>query len=138
VSFRGTDLADADFRGSDLGGSYLGGVDFRGTFLRDTYLEGAKISLPNGSESLLVGERPIIRVGLVGSRADELLAFITEGGVFLRTGCFWGSPEEFREKCAETHGTIGAHAEEYAAAIALIELHAKLWTPAKTEVKSCG
>jgi hypothetical protein len=127
----GADLCCADLRGADLGSAYLGGADLGRADLGD-----AKISLPNGSGSLLVGQRPIIRVGPVGSRADELLAFITDAGVFVRTGCFWGSLAEFEAKVAEMHGKTGPHAEEYHAAVGLIMWHAHHWTPAKTEEKA--
>ena len=37
--------------------------------------------------------------------------------------------EEFREKLKETHGD-NIHAQEYEAALALIECHVRLWSPA--------
>ena len=105
----GADLGDADLRGADLG---------------------------DGADKLtLFGERPLLQLGPLGSRNDVLLAFLTDRGVYLRAGCFSGSLEAFRAAVLATHGPIGVHAEEYTAAVTLIELHAKLWTPAvaKTE-----
>jgi hypothetical protein len=34
----------------------------------------------------------------------------------------------FRESLTKTHGESGVHADEYKAALALIERHAELWT----------
>ena len=48
----------------------------------------------------------------------------------IRAGCFFGALDEFRAACVETHGD-GIYGREYAAAIQLIETHAKLWTPAE-------
>jgi hypothetical protein len=59
-----------------------------------------------------------------------LNAFLTENGIRLQTGCFFGSVEQFKSKLTETHkGTI--HEVEYLAAIALIEKHFELWPATK-------
>lgn len=76
----------------------------------------------------LVGERPILQVGPIGSRQAHLTAYITDKGVLLSTGCFFGDIAAFRAKLAAEHGD-NVHAKEYTAALILIELHAELWTP---------
>ena len=104
---------DADLSYSDLSGSDLSYSDLSGSNLR-----GAK----------LIGDRPVLMVGPIGSRCDYLAAYLTDKGVRLRAGCFFGDVDTFRAKLEETHGDTN-HAAEYHAALALIEKHAEIWTP---------
>ena len=119
ADLRGAYLRGADLRGADLGGAYLGGAYLRGADLGGADLGGKK----------LVGDRPVLQIGPIGSRDDYLLAFLTDQGVVIEAGCFEGSIEEFLEQLQQTHGT-NEHAREYGAALALIHVHAQLWTPA--------
>jgi len=120
----GADLGGADLRDADLGGADLRDAYLRGAYLRGAYLRGAKIG-----DKTLVSERPVLQIGPIGSRADYLVAYLTNAGVMICAGCFFGTLNEFRAACVETHGG-NAHGREYAAAIVLIEAHAALWTPA--------
>lgn len=95
-----------------LGGAYLGGA----------YLDELK----------LVGQRPVVAIGPIGSRNDYLMSFLPDKGIYLRAGCFFGTVDEFTTALAREHGT-NEHAQEYTAALVLIECHAKLWTPATEE-----
>ena len=115
----GADLRGADLRSADLCGAYL-----RHAYLRGAYLRGAK----------LVGDRPVLMIGPVGSRSDYLTAYVTDAGVRVRAGCFFGSLDAFRAAVAKTHGDSN-HGREYAAAISLIETHAAIWTPAVKTAK---
>lgn len=54
---------------------------------------------------------------------DKLL---TDAGIHIRAGCFFGSLDEFRSAVTETHGS-SEHGREYAAAIVMIEAHASLF-----------
>lgn len=74
-----------------------------------------------------------MQIGPIGSREDTLIAFLTDDGVYLRTGCFWGTIKKFRSNLAETHKQ-NEHEKEYLAALELVVIHAKLWTP-KQETK---
>ena len=110
----------ADLTGADLRGADLRGADFRGAYLRGAYLTGA-----DGENLKLIGSRPILQLSPIGSRGDTLMAAITDKGVRLHTGCYqWGTLEQFRVRVGQTHGG-NEHGEEYFAALALIELHAK-------------
>ena len=129
----GADLRGADLSGADLSGAYLGRADLSGANLSGAYLGGADLRGANLSgaylyEKKLIGKRPILMIGPIGSRADYFTAYLTDAGVYLHAGCFFGSVEEFAEKCAETHGD-NTHAQEYAAALELIACHARLWAP---------
>jgi hypothetical protein len=138
ADLRGANLSGADLssaylrgaylRGADLRGAYLRGEYLRGAYLRGAYLRGAKIG-----NSTLVGARPILQIGPIGSRSDYLVSYITEVGVMIRAGCFFGTLDEFRAAVSGTHGDT-AHGREYAAAIAMIDAHAALW-PDDTEPK---
>ena len=102
-------LARADLAGADLAGADLAGAKLTGSLT-------------------LVGARPVIQIGPIGSRAALLSAYLTDGGVYVRTGCFFGTLKKFGEAVTDEHGD-NAHGTEYRAAIALIEAHAAPWTP---------
>ena len=127
ANLRGANLRDADLIGADLRGADLSGANLSGADLRGAYLSGDK----------LVGNRPVLQIGPVGSRADYLVAYLTDAGVMVRAGCFLGTLDAFRATCAETHGD-GIHGREYAAAIQLIETHAALWTPAAEQQEAAA
>ncbi len=95
-------------------GAYLRGANLRGAYL--------------GGDLKLIGERPVFSVGPIGSRNDYFTAYITDKGIYLRAGCFFGTAAEFEAKPEETHGT-NQHAEEYRAALELMQCHARVWTP---------
>ena len=115
----GAYLRDAHLRGAYLGGAYLRGAHLRGAYLGDAYLRGAN----------LIGDRPVFTVGPIGSRCDHFTSYLTDKGIYLRAGCFFGSVAEFTEKLRSQHGE-NSHAQEYMAALQLIQSHARLWTPA--------
>jgi uncharacterized protein YjbI with pentapeptide repeats len=114
--------AGANLRGANLYGANLRGADLGGANLYGANLDGEK----------LIGERPIFQIGPIGSRCAYFVAYLTERGVRLSAGCFFGNVEEFRAKLADEHGN-NLHAQEYDAALTLIEKHAELWTPKESE-----
>src|SRR5579859_6040824 len=120
ADLRGADLRGADLRGADLRGADLRGADLRGADLRGANLRGADLRGAGEQEKLkLVGTRPTLSMGPLGSRADWLLAFLTDKGVWVRAGCFWGTLKDFASAVEKTHGT-SKYGEEYYAAIAQI------------------
>ena len=114
----GANLDGANLDGANLGDANLDGANLRGAYLDGAYLDGKK----------LVGERPILMIGPIGSRSDYFTAYMTDAGVYLRTGCFFGSVDTFRAALKNEHGD-SVHAHEYAAALELIACHARLWAP---------
>ena len=123
----GADLRSANLYGANLGSANLGGADLRSANLRSANLYGADLRSANlGDCGKLTGDRPFFQVGPIGSRSDNLLAFQTEKGVYLRAGCFFGSLEEFGEKLEAEHGD-NQHGKEYKAALFLVEAHFALW-----------
>ena len=114
-------LRDANLGGANLGGANLGGADLRGANLYGANLRGADL---RGKK--LAGARPFIQIGPIGSRSDYLQAFVTDRGLMIRAGCFFDTRDRFELRIVETHGD-NEHAQEYRAALALIDAHAKLW-----------
>ena len=92
------------------------------------YLRGADLSGAYLSGKTLAGLRPYLAIGPIGSREDYLYAYITTTGLYVEAGCFFGTRDEFAERVQESHGD-NSHGQEYTAALALIDTHAKLWTP---------
>ncbi|MCC7126445.1 MAG: pentapeptide repeat-containing protein [Acidobacteria bacterium] len=122
----GADLHGAILRDADLSGADLHGADLRGADLSSAYLHGA-----DGQKLTLVGGRPHLTLGPIGSRHDMLQAWLTDAGVWVRAGCFWDRLEAFKAAVEREHGQ-SVHGHEYRAAIALIECHAQHWTPAQS------
>ena len=128
----GANLTGANLRGADLTGAYLTGANLRGANLNCANLRGAYLTDANlldanlrGGEKL-IGERPVFVIGPIGSRCDYLTAYLTDKGIRIRAGCFFGDVDTFRSKLESTHGDTN-HAAEYRAALALIEKHAEIW-----------
>ncbi len=103
--------------GAELTGAYL-----RGAYLRGAGLTGAKIK----DDYELSGARPALFIGPIGSESRTITAWITADGLRIEAGCFFGTRDEFTARLAKTHGSNG-HAQEYTAALVLIDMHAKLW-----------
>ena len=102
-----------------------------GANLDGAYLAGANLAGANLAGKKLIGARPVFQIGPIGSRCAQFVSYITEAGVLLNAGCFWGTVEEFREKLADTHGD-NDYAKEYNAALLMIDAHAAIWTPKET------
>ena len=118
---------------ANLDGAYLDGANLAGAYLARAYLARANLAGAYlQDKSKLVGERPIIQIGPIGSRCAYFVAYLTDQGLRLRAGCFFGTRAEFEAKLSDTHKD-SQHAKEYRAALALIDAHAEIWTPAVTE-----
>jgi len=124
----GADLYGAYLYGANLSGANLYGANLYGANLYGANLYGAYLSGADGEKITAVGERPFLTIGPLGSRVAYLQVWLTDAGVYVRAGCFWNTLTEFKKAVKETH-KANVHAKEYAAAIKLIETHAKLWTP---------
>ena len=123
VALEKATTARAYLAGADLAGAYLAGAYLAGAYLVGANLVGA---LVRGHK--LIGTRPVFQIGPIGSRCAQFVSYITEAGVLLNAGCFWGTVDEFRAKLAATHGD-NDHAKEYNAALLMMEAHAAIWTP---------
>jgi len=123
VSLSGADLSGADLSGAYLRGADLSGADLSGAYLRGADLSGAK--LKDGSE-IDDAPRPVVYFGTFGRDARELIAFRTNQGIRIQTGCFFGTVAEFLDAVKKKHAD-NEHGQEYAAVLELVGLHFKLW-----------
>ncbi len=137
ANLSGADLSGANLSGANLSGANLPRADLSGANLSGANLSRANLSGANlygadlfgaslGNEEILVGGRPIFQVGPIGSRCAYFVAFLTDKGLRLRTGCFFGSRQEFEEKLADEHAD-NKHAVEYRAALTLVDAHFAAW-----------
>jgi len=127
----GADLRGANLSGADLSGAYLSGANLRDASLSGAYLRGANLRgayLRDGVR--LIGARPVVQVGPIGSRSDWLIAYLTDGGIRIDAGCQRQiTRDEFEARVSDTHGD-NQHAREYRAALAYIDAHAAIWSDA--------
>jgi len=136
ADLHGSNLRSSDLHGSNLYGSNLCFADLHGSNLRSSDLRSSDLRGSNlcfaDQKLTLIGERPLFSLGVIGSRNDYMYAYITDSGVYVRTGCFFGPLNEFIEAVEKTHGD-GIHGKEYRAAIEMAKIHAELWTPTAAE-----
>ena len=121
--------------GAYLAGAYLAGAYLAGANLARANLDGANLARANLDGAnldggvTLVGDRPIFQVGPIGSRCAFFTSYITSDGLRFDAGCQRQiTREKFEERLIENHGD-NEHAKEYRAALALIDIHAEIWTP---------
>ena len=118
-------LAMRDAMGAAVkSGANLAGANLAGAYLRGANLSGAKVS-----GLTLIGVRPVLAIGPIGSESRTVFAWLTDAGLRIEAGCFFGSRDEFTTQLQHTHGD-NQHADEYRAALHLIDAHARIWTPA--------
>ena len=115
-------LRGADLRGADLRGANLCGADLCGADLRDANLAGTKVG-GGGDEATLVGSRPVVQIGPIGSRNDWFLVFwCGDAGVRISAGCQKQISESyFLMRLADAHGEgeqANIHAQHYIEALA--------------------
>ena len=123
---RGADLRGAYLRGADLTGADLTGADLRGADLTGAYLTGADLTGADDKKLTLVGQRPALWFGPIGSEQRTVLAFQTDAGIYVRAGCFFDTLDAFKKQVVATHGE-NEHAREYAAFTQLVEAHFSIW-----------
>ena len=122
AALRGANLRGANLRGANLYGADLRGADLYGVDLYGAALRGAKLA----DDLTLVGERPVFTLGPIGSRSDTFVGYITNQGLRVQAGCFFGAPDEFTSALEAEHGT-NAFGREYLCALGLLKLHAALY-----------
>ena len=128
ANLRGAYLRGAYLSDADLSGANLRGADLSDAYLRGAYLSGADLSGADLIGHRLAGDRPLLQIGPLGSRCAMLSAWLTEDGVYVQAGCFFGTLDEFRAKVETTHGD-NVHGNEYGIAMLMIEAHAVEWMP---------
>ena len=132
ANLAGANLAVANLDGANLDGANLARANLDGANLYGAYLDGANLA----DKSELQGDRPILQIGPIGSRCAYFVAYLTNNGLRLHAGCFFGTRDEFEKKLQDDHDN-NDHAKEYRAALAMIDAHAEIWTP-KLEEKEAA
>ena len=144
ANLAGADLADANLAYAYLYGANLARANLEAANLADAnlayaYLYGANLAGANlayanlKGAAKLQGDRPIFQIGPIGSRCAYFVAYITDKGLRFDAGCQRQiTREAFESRLANEHGD-NIHANEYRAALALIDAHADLWTPKQDE-----
>ena len=125
----GANLARANLARANLARANLGGANLARAYLNGAYLGGANLDGANLGGKKLIGERPIIQIGPIGSRRSYVVGYIREDELIIKAGCFTGTVSEFLEKLENTHGG-NIHSEEYKLAIEFIKTHDRLWRKA--------
>jgi uncharacterized protein YjbI with pentapeptide repeats len=114
------DLSRASLYGADLYGADLYGADLSRANLSRASLYGADLSRAIvADDHTLVGNRPMLQLGPLGSRSATLIAFRTDKGLMVRTGCFFGTADQFVDAVRKTHED-STHAADYMAALDFI------------------
>lgn len=113
-------LIDVSFEGSTLGGAY-----FHGAAMSDTMFKGAKFG-----RLTVTGNRPFIQIGPIGSRGDRLLCFNMNKGIYVSTGCFFGSLKEF-EAAVRKRDFHPNHCDDYLETIDYVRNHFNRWNAPK-------
>ena len=125
ANLRYADLSCADLSCANLSGANLSRADLSGANLSRADLSCAYLK----NNEKLVGERPILQVGPIGSRCAYFVAYITDQGLRFDAGCQQQITREvFEDRLTQMHGE-NEHAKEYRAALALIDAHAEIWAP---------
>ena len=125
------DIDDSIPSGLQLRAALEQAVDNRAS-LNGASLNGAKLA----DDLTLVGERPVFMLGPIGSRSDTFVGYVTNHGLRVRAGCFFGTVADFTAALEAEHGS-NAFAREYLRALELLELHAELYpAPAESEAKA--
>jgi len=94
--------------------------DLRYTDLRDANLSGANLWSADLLGADLRDAKGIISISPIGSRGDILIGVKHEASIMIKTGCFWGTIEEFETAVKENHA--GTKFErDYLLAVALIK-----------------
>jgi Pentapeptide repeats (8 copies) len=113
----GSDGACAQLSDANLTGAYLTGANLRGACLTGANLRGACLTgAGNINTVCLVSDDPILSIGPIGSRAAYMMIYNTDNGVYVGTGCFFRTVDEFIRRVASTHGD-NKYGRDYRAAV---------------------
>ena len=122
VNLSGANLTGVSLACANLTGANLTGANLRGASLSGANLSGAQVG-KGGDEATLVGSRPVVQIGPIGSRNDWLLVFwCGDAGVRISAGCQKQISEaHFLKRLAYRHGEgdqANIHAQHYIEALA--------------------
>ena len=116
----GANLSGANLYGANLSGADLSGADLSGADLYGADLSGANLYGAKGKKLTLLKNNPILCIGSIGSRQAYMTAYNTDKGIYIKTGCYFDTIENFKIAVHEKHKDT-KHAHDYMTAIAFIK-----------------
>ena len=111
ANLREANLREANLREADLSWADLSGANLSGANLYGADLSGANLRGASG----------IIHISPIGSRGDATYFVQHADCIMVKTGCFWGSMDEFLAAVEKTHGE-NKHGRAYRAACELARI----------------
>jgi uncharacterized protein YjbI with pentapeptide repeats len=120
-----TDLSGANLSGANLSGANLSRADLSRADLSRANLSGANLSGAdlygaNGEKLTFLKNSSILCIGPIGSRQVYMTAYNTDKGIYIKTGCYFDTIENFKIAVHEKHKDT-KHAHDYMTAIAFIK-----------------
>jgi uncharacterized protein YjbI with pentapeptide repeats len=118
----GANLTRANLDGANLYGANLDGANLDGANLTRANLDGANLDGANllKQDYKDVTIKSVTQVGSIGSRKSTMNAYDTDSGIYIATGCFIGTIDEFIKRVEATHKD-GIYRIEYDAAIDFVK-----------------
>ena len=120
ANLSGAYLLGADLSGANLSRADLSGADLSRAYLLGADLSGANLSGANGKKLTLLKDNPVLCIGPIGSRQAHMMAYNTDKGIYVRTGCYFDNIENFKEAVDKKHRST-KHAHDYMTAIEFVK-----------------
>ena len=98
----------------------LTGADLTGADLTRANLSRAYLTRADGAKLTLLKNNPMLCIGSIGSRQSYMTAYNTDKGIYIKTGCYFDTIENFKIAVHEKHKDT-KHAHDYMTAIAFIK-----------------
>ena len=119
ANLSGADLCRANLSGANLSGADLSYANLSGADLSCADLCRANLYRANlKDQSKVAAGNAVVQIGPIGSRGATMVAFNTDKGLRVQTGCFFGDADSFLAAVLDTH--VGnEHATNYRNALEL-------------------
>lgn len=132
TSLRGASLKEASLFRTDMTYADLRGANLQKAHLVQTLLYNAEFYGTTLRASLtgvgLIGAKDILAIGPIGSRGDITYAVNHSESIMIQCGCFWGTLEEWEDKCRRVYkGSTHHHGAVYEAAARFIRAYSLYW-----------
>ncbi len=120
ANLEGAYLEGAYLGGANLGGANLGGANLEGAYLGGAYLGGANLGGANGEKLILKTNNNVLIIGPIGSRQSYMTAYNTDKGIYVKTGCYFDTVDNFKLSVSKKHKDT-KHQHDYLTAIAFVK-----------------
>jgi hypothetical protein len=120
ANLTGADLTGANLTRANLTRANLTGANLSGANLTRANLSRAYLTRADGAKLTLLKNNPMLCIGSIGSRQSYMTAYNTDKGIYIKTGCYFDTIENFKIAVHEKHKDT-KHAHDYMTAIAFIK-----------------